>query len=147
MSLAPPFKRDFVRATGRSETEREEEVVLRKDEFWGSRKLVTFILADNGLKGEYDVFGILDSKGYLRNDLVSSVNAICCYCGSNYFIRKENKDFYFDLNTSACIMLGRTGGPPPGEAYDVGKLTVSNNLQCPWCLVRFRITMGRMCKL
>jgi hypothetical protein len=149
MGIAPPVKPDMVRVTGHHSVKKTEEVVIKKDELHGTRKLITFIRAENGIKMEADVFGILDAKGYLRNDLVSAVNCICCFCAENYFIRKENKEFWFDLNPEPCVMLGATGAPPPGVAYDVGLLSVRENLQCPHegCKARFRITMGRMSKI
>ncbi len=150
MGIAPPVKPDMVRVTGHHSVEKKpDEIVIKKDELHGTRRLITIILADNGIKMEADVFGILDGKGYLRNDLVTAINCICAYCAQNYFIRRENKDFYFDLNPRACIVLGRTGAPPPGVAYNVGLLTVTQDLGCPEkdCGARFRITMGRMSKI
>lgn len=143
MGIAPPVKDDMVRITGHHGTSKQDEVVLRKDEFAGTRKLVTYVhRRDNGYKLEADVFGMLDAKGYIVNELVQSVNLMCMSCTLNVWLRRANKTFWIEPNPVACIMIGKLGGPPPGVSYDVGKLTVREICGCPHCGMRFRITDG-----
>lgn len=147
MGITPPVKDGVVRITGHHSTEKDEqkEVVIRKDEFTGTRKLVTYVKRpDNGWKLEADVFGVLDSKGYIVNELVQSVNMLCMNssCTLNLWLRRANKTFVIEPNPVACVMLGKLNGPPPGVAYDVGRLSIRENCSCPHCGMRFRIADG-----
>lgn len=125
----------------------EPDITLKTDRFYGDRRLITKVLADNGVEAEMDVFGVLDANGYIVPELISMINALCAYCGENWILRPGNKEFWFDpVNERPCPMIG-PGQPAPKIGHEVGKLSVREDLCCPTCRARFRITMGRMSKL
>ena len=143
MSVKPPVRDDMVRMTGlRDQTEQVGPgEVIRRDEYYGGRKLVTHILG-NGLDNEADVFGYLGADGFLKQDLVWAVNAMCVFCSNNWYLRPSNKTFWFTPPRNPCPHVG-PDSLPVGVAWDVGKLTVREALQCPTCRKRMRISEGR----
>ena len=142
MSLKPPVKDDFVRAVGHHQTERTgPREVIRQDELYGTRKLITLIRGGpHGWTCEADVFAELDGRGYLRSDLVHSVNAMCLSCSESQLFRASNKTITFDLNPEPCVRLG--SGPAPSTAYVVGRMSVAERVKCSHCGYVFRITDG-----